>query len=56
MCPYIHRNEGNHTETSNEIKELNAMINKWKLNIQEKDNERVSQKKVIVKLHDEINQ
>ena len=55
MCLYIHRSVENHTKTSNEIEELNAMINKLKLNIQEKDSEIISQKKVILKLDVEIN-
>ena len=54
-CPYIHRSEENHTETSNKIEEVIAIINKLKLNIQEKDLEIISQKKVILKLYDEIN-
>ena len=55
MCPYIHRSEENNTETSNEIEELNTIINKLKSNIQEKDSEIISQKKVILKLNEELN-
>ena len=53
MCPYIHRSEENNTETSKEIEELNTIINKLKSNIQEKDNEIISQKNVILKLNGE---
>ena len=51
----LHRSEENHTETSNVIEELNTMINKLKLNIQEKDSEIISQKKGILKQNVELN-